>query len=77
MGKMKATLPDYPTGEYMYDSPPEGGGNKWAMEQAIIACISLDTEPKEAYFARLKEYAKQILITLNELDYDIRNLDKS
>ncbi len=77
MGRMKATLPDYPTGEYMYDSPPEGGGNKWAMEQAIIACTSIPSESKEAYFARLKEYAKQILITLNELDYDIRNVDKS
>jgi hypothetical protein len=76
MGKMKATLPDYPTVvEYKYDVPPSSVDNKWAMEIAVRVCGPLDSEPRSAYFARLKEYAKEIINTLNSLNYDDGNMD--
>lgn len=40
---------------------------KWAMENAIRAAGALDTEPTDAYFARIKRYAVEILKTKKQL----------
>tara|TARA_R110000823_G_scaffold212531_7_gene342657 strand:- start:1270 stop:1500 length:231 start_codon:yes stop_codon:yes gene_type:complete len=76
MGKVKATLPDYPTVEFIYDEPmPECKDEAWALETAVHVCGSIQGEQTNAYFARLKRYAKHILKTLNEIRNDSSNLD--
>jgi len=40
---------------------------KWALENALKATGTLDSEPTESYFNRAKRYASKILKTLEEL----------
>tara|TARA_R110002124_G_scaffold193661_1_gene360829 strand:- start:301 stop:528 length:228 start_codon:yes stop_codon:yes gene_type:complete len=75
MGAMKATLPDYPTGEYMYDTPPDIARYELAMKLAVIACGEYRSGEEEGYSKRLKECVKQISNLLKELSYDNGDLD--
>jgi len=44
---------------------------EWAMECALKATGALDYEPMDAYFNRVKRYAKEILKTKKELADEI------
>ena len=44
---------------------------KWALETAVVVSGALDYEPKDAYFNRVKSYAKDLLLTLKELNDEV------
>lgn len=59
---------------YIYEAdymPVTNAEIKWAIENAINSVGSLDFEPTEAYFSRVKRYAKEILLTLKELSDEV------
>ena len=45
----------------------EGKDIEWSIECALKATGALDYEPMDAYFTRVKRYAKEILKTKKEL----------
>ena len=59
---------------YIYETdymPVTNAEIKWAIENAINSVGSLDFEPTEAYFNRVKRYAKEILLTLKQLSDEV------
>ena len=78
MGKMKATIPDYPTVEYTTIGEPGPWGievYQWAMDHALREVKPADVEPWPMYFKRVQGYAQFILLTLKDLNDDTGNVD--
>ena len=67
MGKMKATLPDYPTTEYVMGEPLFNQEVKmWSMTNALKEIERGDKALAE-YLKEVELYAKSLLNTLNQI----------
>jgi len=67
MGKIKATLPDYPTVEYEFDQPWQDETIKiWAMEQAI-KLTNKDSLTHAQYAKSVRLLAEALLKEINRI----------